>query len=404
MLWAIIGPLLAWVLKDIIKKHLEEIFKPFCNRFITTCLVSVGAYHAARNRYLATLRNRLKKGGYTQQLLGEGVDLDHNYIQIQLSKEEYKHPETIPAISSAQQQTPSVLPKIERLEVSEVLANEEQYGNCIVIIGDPGAGKTTLMQYLAYQCAKHQGAKSIPALITLSVYVKHGARSLTAYLAVLFEENAFQKAENYIEGQLKEGNFLLLLDGFDEIDIERRSSLRREIEALASNVEYANNKIIVTSRPIRDAVFDEFRHLEVMPLTSEQRQRFLENKVDNRVDSSFTADRCAQLSRAIEEHDRLRKLAENPLLLTFLYHVYKYNLDLPRRRVELYRLAIDLMLDWDIKTGRPTHIKVKDRDGYLFKVGQLEYDCRYSKMHGMPVTGGRSFRSLKPLWYKGVPP
>jgi hypothetical protein len=42
--------------------------------------------------------------------------------------------------------------------------------------------------------------------------------------------------------------------------------------------------------------------------------------------------------------------------------------------------------------------------GYLLKVGQLEYDCRYSKMHGMPVTGGRGFRSLKPLWYKGVPP
>lgn len=43
-------------------------------------------------------------------------------------------------------------------------------------------------------------------------------------------------------------------------------------------------------------------------------------------------------------------------------------------------------------------------EGYLLKVGQLEYDCRYSTMHGMPVTGGRGFRSLKPLWYKGVPP
>ena len=42
--------------------------------------------------------------------------------------------------------------------------------------------------------------------------------------------------------------------------------------------------------------------------------------------------------------------------------------------------------------------------GYPLKVGQLEYDCRYSKMHGMPVTGGRGFRALKPLWYNGVPP
>jgi hypothetical protein len=45
-----------------------------------------------------------------------------------------------------------------------------------------------------------------------------------------------------------------------------------------------------------------------------------------------------------------------------------------------------------------------DDPGYLLKAGQWEYDCRYSKMHGMPVTGGRGFRSVKPLWYKGVPP
>jgi len=43
-------------------------------------------------------------------------------------------------------------------------------------------------------------------------------------------------------------------------------------------------------------------------------------------------------------------------------------------------------------------------DGYALKAGQLTYDCRYSTMHGMPVTGGRGFRGLKPLWYNGVPP
>ena len=42
--------------------------------------------------------------------------------------------------------------------------------------------------------------------------------------------------------------------------------------------------------------------------------------------------------------------------------------------------------------------------GYALKAGQLTYDCRYSIMHSMPVTGGRGFRGLKPLWYNGVPP
>jgi len=44
------------------------------------------------------------------------------------------------------------------------------------------------------------------------------------------------------------------------------------------------------------------------------------------------------------------------------------------------------------------------RAGYALKAGQLTYDCRYSTMHGMPVTGGRGFRGLKPLWYNSVPP
>ena len=44
------------------------------------------------------------------------------------------------------------------------------------------------------------------------------------------------------------------------------------------------------------------------------------------------------------------------------------------------------------------------RCGYPLKAGQLTYDCRYSTMHGMPVTGGRGFRGLKPLWYNSVPP
>jgi hypothetical protein len=42
--------------------------------------------------------------------------------------------------------------------------------------------------------------------------------------------------------------------------------------------------------------------------------------------------------------------------------------------------------------------------GYPLKAGQLTYDCSYSIMHGMPVTGSRGFRGLKPLWYNGVPP
>lgn len=265
--------------------------------------------------------------------------MERNYIPIELSKEEYKNPETEYSFGSQpQKQTRPYTEeaKRERIKVRGVLDDEAKYGNRIAIIGDPGAGKTTLMQYLAYQCTKREGYKLIPALITLTTYVGSKTKNLRLYLETRFEENSFPKAKDYIERQLKAGEFLILFDGFDEVDIGTRKEIRRQIEDFANNAAYLQNKFVVTSRPIRDAVFENFRHLEVMPLTPEQRKTFLESKIDDSPKSEFNAQRCDKLVKAIEEHNRIRRLAENPLLLTFLYHVYKYNLEIPRRRVELY--------------------------------------------------------------------
>src|SRR4029453_1304446 len=41
--------------------------------------------------------------------------------------------------------------------------------------------------------------------------------------------------------------------------------------------------------------------------------------------------------------------------------------------------------------------------GYPLKAGQLTYDCRYSTMHGMPVTGGCGFWRPKPLLFTSAP-
>ena len=63
-----------------------------------------------------------------------------------------------------------------------------------------------------------------------------------------------------------------------------------------------------------------------------------------------------------------------------------------------------LFLDNGVSGSRLDRPALDRLRGYPLKAGQLEYDCRYSTMHSMPVTGGRGFRGLKPLWYNGVPP
>jgi predicted NACHT family NTPase len=390
IIWGIIAPILAYIFKDLIKKMITEGLRPLLGRLVTRLFILFGRYRALLKRYQRTLQRRLREGGLTRQLIGEGVDLEKNYIPIQISKEEYKNPEFVPSFEptddrKADKTRSGVEPsRRERIEVNEALSNERDYGNRIAIIGDPGSGKTTLMQHLAYQCAKNEGVKLIPALVTLTDYVRSGARDVRSYLSTVFEENAFPKAQDYLEAQLEAGKLLILLDGFDEVEMGKRESVRKQIEAFANNEEYVQSKFVVTSRPIRDAVFDNFRHLEVMPLLAEHRRLFLESKVDDSPGSEFDSRKCAELINAIEGHDRIRKLASNALLLTFLYYVYKYNLELPRRRVELYRQSINLMLDWDVKTGRPTHIKVRDRDAKKEMLKRVAYHYHTNRVSQLP--------------------
>jgi hypothetical protein len=65
--------------------------------------------------------------------------------------------------------------------------------------------------------------------------------------------------------------------------------------------------------------------------------------------------------------------------------------------------AVRGVLDWYAGSAN-TEMGEQLVYGYPLKAGQLGYDCRYSTMHGMPVTGGRGFRGLKPWWYNSVPP
>jgi Mu transposase, C-terminal len=57
----------------------------------------------------------------------------------------------------------------------------------------------------------------------------------------------------------------------------------------------------------------------------------------------------------------------------------------------------DVTIRYDPRDLAVIRVFYKERFGYPLKAGQLTYDCRYPTMHGMPVTGGRGFRGLKPL-------
>ncbi len=120
----------------------------------------------------------------------------------------------------------------------------------------------------------------------------------------------------------KKGRVLFLVDGLDEIhDDASRSIFVENLEKFLD--EYKDTRLIVTSR---EAGFN---------LVAPSLARF--------------CDRC---------NDALRRLAENPLLLTMLLVVKHGAGRLPPDRVSLYGRAVEVLLDtWNIKGHEALNLK-----------------------------------------------
>jgi hypothetical protein len=259
----------------------------------------------------------------------------------------------------------------------------------VVLLGDPGTGKTTLMRYLAVKAARKEGAEigllegveRLPILVYMRDWAKHPERSLLDQVRD-FAENTLQVElptgflEHWTDGQA-----LLLLDGLDEVaEDATRAALVEKINCFLAAHE--NNWAVITSRPwgYRQAYFrtDAYPHFELELFTEEQIQEFIEHWYENRCDNAAQAQEMIRdLQDALKSKDRLQDLVRNPLLLTMVSLIHRYQDTLPKRRYKLYDRAVDTLLkSWDRKGKGETYGEFKhlDRDDDLRRVmSQLAY-------------------------------
>jgi formylglycine-generating enzyme required for sulfatase activity len=132
----------------------------------------------------------------------------------------------------------------------------------------------------------------------------------------------------------KAGRAVLLIDGLDEaVDLH---AARKWVVGAATEV--GESQVIVASRPIGyTEPSAAFKTLTICPLGNNEQAELLIRWVTDRAKVHGALER---LSRT----PRLRRLAENPLLLTLVGLLLRAGQDVPSRRGELYERALKLLL------------------------------------------------------------
>ena len=230
-----------------------------------------------------------------------------------------------------------------------------------VLLGDPGSGKSSLMQTLIRRWVDEfeqgRGLNSIPFLVELGAFAKAKGERIQNVLDFFADcdQAAWKVSRQDLQFLLSSGQASLFLDGLDEIfDVELRREVAQGIVHLSQNYPLA--KIIVTSRVIgyqgealRGA---DFRHFMLQDLDDEQIATFIEGwhrDTYRPEEANVRKEKHDRLVTALQDSRAIRELAGNPMLLTMMAIVNRSQ-ELPRDRAELYRQCSKLLLNrWKIE-------------------------------------------------------
>ncbi|MBW4579266.1 MAG: HEAT repeat domain-containing protein [Tildeniella nuda ZEHNDER 1965/U140] len=197
-------------------------------------------------------------------------------------------------------------------------------------------------------------ALPLPILIRIRDWARTPDVTLPEYARQFAETTMSCKAlpKGFFEHWLNNGRALILLDGLDEVAEEsKRYHLVQCIENFLG--QYPQNRAIITSRPAgykRDFFrMEEFPHYELQPFDDGKIEEFCDRWYRSRVQDTAEAQRRREsLQKALGQQDRIKLLARNPLLLTIIALIHRYQARLPRERYKLYDKAVETLLTaWD---------------------------------------------------------
>ena len=280
-------------------------------------------------------------------------------------------------------------------------AREKYKKRGIMVIAEPGMGKSTLLMMESYNLARDglEGLSTnensvhdivIPIIMRLKDLYKTKQEFYDAIPQLVMRDysETTLDIENLIKKKINDKKCLILLDALDEVPLKRRKELGEKLNRFAQNYKCP---IICTSRIVGygKGFLNNAKEVEIVPFNQRQISKYVEKWFDGHIAQSKDNTVFAnQFLIELHKRPQLYSLAQIPQFLSFLCELYSAQIHslpadtyrLADRKVEIYQKTIKYLLgEWSPRRKSKSKwkmypkIKLLEKLAYDFSIGNEEY-------------------------------
>lgn len=225
--------------------------------------------------------------------------------------------------------------RLDQYALVDLIRNSE---NHVVITGTGGMGKSMFMRYLWLSLFVHADGR-VPLFLELRSMNTISQNDLLQYVFHTLSSGQARISQKDFAKRLAGGDFVILLDGFDELASDRRDIVQKAVIDLSHN--FPKLKVVVSSRP-DEARFSSWSSFKVVSAEPLEKNDLVELVNKAEFDQSSKKNFLRKV-KDTEFYQRHQSFLANPLLASMMLLTFSYNFDIPDTTHLFYEQAFDAL-------------------------------------------------------------